>query len=87
MKDTIDENNRLRNEQLGNRKVEELTKSPTSDDPRGRQRKVICLRLAFLYVRIFQVFASLSLSVLDVDPQSEIKFYDNIALKKNKPSC
>lgn len=26
MKDTIDENNRLRNEQLGNRKVEELTK-------------------------------------------------------------
>ena len=60
-------------------KVEELTKSPTSDDPRGRQRKVICLRLAFLYVRIFQVFASLSLSVLDVDPQSEIKFYDNLS--------
>jgi hypothetical protein len=60
-------------------KVDELTKPPTSDDPRGRQRKVICLRLAFLYVRIFQVFASLSLSVLDVDPQSEIKFYDNLS--------
>jgi hypothetical protein len=26
MKDTIEENNRLRNEQLGNRKVDELTK-------------------------------------------------------------
>ena len=59
-------------------KVDALTAPPTSDDPRGRQRKVICLRLAFLYVRIFQVFASLALSVLDVDPQSEIKFYDNL---------
>jgi len=59
-------------------KVDELTRNPTSDDPRGRQRQIICLKLAFLYVRIFQVFASLALSVLDVDPQAEIRFYNDL---------
>jgi len=59
-------------------KVSDLTEMKP-DDPRARSRQVICLRLAFLYVRIFQVFASLSLSVLDVDPQTEIKFYDNLS--------
>jgi hypothetical protein len=59
-------------------KVTDLTEMK-ADDPRARSRQVICLRLAFLYVRIFQVFASLSLSVLDVDPQTEIKFYDNLS--------
>jgi hypothetical protein len=59
-------------------KVEELTKPHTSDDPRGRQRKVICLKLAFLYVRIFQIFASLALSVLDVEPETDVKFYEEL---------
>lgn len=70
-------------------KVEELTKSPTSDDVRGKQRAVICLKLAFLYVRIFQIFASLALSVLDVNPESETKFIDGMsrygALDENLP--
>jgi hypothetical protein len=59
-------------------KVEELTRTPTGDDVRGRQRQIICLKLAFLYVRIFQIFASLALSVLDVDPRTEIRFYDEL---------
>ena len=59
-------------------KVEELTKPHTSDDPRGKQRKVICLKLAFLYVRIFQIFASLALSVLDVEPETDVKFYEEL---------
>ena len=59
-------------------KVEELTKPHTSEDPRGRQRKVICLKLAFLYVRIFQIFASLALSVLDVEPETDVKFYEEL---------
>ena len=59
-------------------KVEELTKPATSDDPRGRQRKVICLKLAFLYVRIFQIFASLALSVLDVETETDVRFYEEL---------
>ena len=59
-------------------KVEELTKPHTSDDPRGKQRKVICLKLAFLYVRIFQIFASLALSVLDVETETDVKFYEEL---------
>lgn len=59
-------------------KVEELTKPHTSEDPRGKQRKVICLKLAFLYVRIFQIFASLALSVLDVEPETDVKFYEEL---------
>ena len=60
-------------------KVEELTKPHTSEDPRGKQRKVICLKLAFLYVRIFQIFASLALSVLDVEPETDVKFYEELS--------
>jgi hypothetical protein len=59
-------------------KVEELTKPHTSEDPRGKQRKVICLKLAFLYIRIFQIFASLALSVLDVEPETDVKFYEEL---------
>ena len=59
-------------------KVEELTKPHTSDDPRGKQRKVICLKLAFLYIRIFQIFASLALSVLDVETETDVKFYEEL---------
>jgi hypothetical protein len=60
-------------------KVEELTKPHTSDDPRGKQRKVICLKLAFLYIRIFQIFASLALSVLDVETETDVKFYEELS--------
>lgn len=63
-------------------KVEALTKPPSSDDPRARQRQVICLKLAFLYVRIFQIFASLALSVLDVDPKSELKLYEQLQARE-----
>lgn len=59
-------------------KVEELTKPHTSEDPRGKQRKVICLKLAFLYIRIFQIFASLALSVLDIEPETDVKFYEEL---------
>ncbi len=59
-------------------KVDELTKSQSVDDPRARQRKVICLKLAFLYVRIFQIFASLALSVLDVEPETDVRFYEEL---------
>ena len=47
--------------------------SPQSkEDPIYKHREVNCLRLAFLYVRIFQVFAALSLTVLDVDTKMEL---------------
>ena len=47
--------------------------SPQSkEDPVYKHREVNCLRLAFLYVRIFQVFAALSLTVLDVDTKMEL---------------
>jgi hypothetical protein len=36
------------------------------------------LRLAFLFVRIFQVFAALSLSILDVEPELEMKLISDI---------
>lgn len=60
-------------------KVEELTKPITSEDPRGKQRKAICLKLAFLYIRIFQIFASLALSVLDVETETDVKFYEELS--------
>ncbi len=44
----------------------------SKDDPLYKHREVNCLRLAFLYVRIFQVFAALSLTVLDVDTRMEL---------------
>lgn len=60
-------------------KVEELTRTGAgAENIRAQQRKVICLKLAFLYVRIFQVFASLALSVLDVDPQADIRLYQEL---------
>lgn len=63
-------------------KVSELTKTEAEDDPRGKQRQVICLKLAFLYVRIFQVFASLSLSILDTDPSTDVRFYQELGRLK-----
>ena len=35
--------------------------------------------MAFLYVRIFQIFASLALSVLDVEPETDVKFYEELS--------
>jgi hypothetical protein len=46
------------------RKASEMAKiEPESAE--GQQRKVLCLSLAFLYIRIFQIYASLALSVQD----------------------
>lgn len=47
-------------------------------DPLYKHREINCLRLAFLFVRIFQVFAALSLTILDVDPQLESKLLGDI---------
>lgn len=47
-------------------------------DPLYKHREINCLRLAFLYVRIFQIFAALSLTILDVDPQLEKGFLQDI---------
>jgi hypothetical protein len=44
-----------------------------------KHREINCLRLAFLYVRIFQVFAALSLTILDVDPAMEQKLLGDIS--------
>jgi hypothetical protein len=63
-------------------KVSELTKTTGDEDPRVAQRQVICLKLAFLYVRIFQIFASLSLSILDVDPSTDVRFYQELTRLK-----
>lgn len=41
-------------------------------------RKLLCTKLAFFYVRIFQIFAALALSVLDVDTASEGKLINVI---------
>lgn len=59
-------------------KIEDLVRSKTPDDPRAIQRQRICVKLAFLYVRIFQVFAALALSVLDVDTKTELQFYEGL---------
>ena len=48
------------------RKLDVLNPQDKSD-PLYKHREINCLRLAFLYVRIFQVFAALSLTILDVD--------------------
>lgn len=59
-------------------KTDDITEDPLKDSAKGRYRRIICLKLAFLYIRIFQVFAALALSILDVDPQAEIKLYDEL---------
>lgn len=56
-------------------KIDDLVRSKTPEDPRAIQRQRICVKLAFLYVRIFQVFAALALSILDVDTKTELQFY------------
>jgi hypothetical protein len=48
-------------------------------DPLYKHREINCLRLAFLYVRIFQVFAALSLTILDVDTKLEMDLIRNVA--------
>jgi hypothetical protein len=55
-------------------------------DPLYKHREINCLRLAFLYVRIFQVFAALSLTILDVDPQLEMKLLGDIVKLKELES-
>ena len=52
---------------------------PNKNDALYKYREMNCLRLAFLYVRIFQVFAALSLTILDVDPQLEQKLLGDIS--------
>ena len=47
-------------------------------DAMYKHREINCLRLAFLFVRIFQVFAALSLSILDVEPELEMKLISDI---------
>jgi hypothetical protein len=46
------------------RKAQELTQiDPQSAD--GQQRRLLCISIAFFYIRIFQIYASLALSVND----------------------
>ena len=59
------------------KRVEKLNPTDPSD-PLYKHREMNCLRLAFLYVRIFQIFAALSLTILDVDPKSEIDLIRDI---------
>jgi hypothetical protein len=59
------------------RKADVLNPQDKSD-PLYKHREINCLRLAFLFVRIFQVFAALSLTILDVDPQLESKLLADI---------
>ena len=59
------------------RKVDTLNPQEKTD-PLYRHREINCLRLAFLYVRIFQVFAALSLTILDVEPQTELKLIGDV---------
>lgn len=59
------------------RKADVLNPQDKSD-PLYKHREINCLRLAFLFVRIFQVFAALSLTILDVDPQLEMKLLGDI---------
>lgn len=54
------------------RKIDTLNPQDKTD-PIYKHREINCLRLAFLYVRIFQIFAALSLTILDVEPQSDLK--------------
>ncbi len=59
------------------RKVDTLNPQDKTD-PLYKHREINCLRLAFLFVRIFQVFAALSLSILDVTPEMEMKLLGDI---------
>lgn len=69
--------------------LQKSSKLTNPEDPRQKQaRSVLCLKLAFFYVRIFQIFAALSLSIFDsdtskgkiIDALQELKDYDNIPL-------
>lgn len=59
------------------RKVDALNPQDKSD-PLYKHREINCLRLAFLFVRIFQVFAALSLTILDVEPKEEKQLLQDI---------
>ena len=50
----------------------------SKNDPIYKHREVNCLRLAFLYIRIFQIFAALSLTILDVEPEMELKLINDV---------
>jgi hypothetical protein len=60
------------------RKIDKLNPQDSSD-PLYKHREINCLRLAFLYVRIFQVFAALSLTILDADPKMEMDLIRDIS--------
>lgn len=55
-------------------------------DAMYKHREINCLRLAFLFVRIFQVFAALSLSILDVEPELEMKLISDITYLQGSQS-
>ena len=46
------------------RKAADITR-PTPESVEGQQRKTLCLSLAFFYIRIFQIYAALALTVVD----------------------
>lgn len=58
-------------------KVERVI-NPPKDSALSKSRDTTCLKLAFLYVRIFQIFAALALSVLDVNPEIEMQLASNM---------
>lgn len=58
----------------------------SKDDPLYKHREINCLRLAFLYVRIFQVFAALSLTILDVEPEMELKLINDVTRLRERES-
>ena len=60
------------------RKAEVLNPQDSSD-PLYKHREINCLRLAFLYVRIFQIFAALSLTILDTDTKMEMDLLRDVA--------
>lgn len=60
------------------RKLDVLNPQDKSD-PLYKHREINCLRLAFLYVRIFQVFAALSLTILDVDTKLDTDLIRDIS--------
>lgn len=60
------------------RKMDTLNPQDKSD-PLYKHREINCLRLAFLYVRIFQVFAALSLTILDVDTKLDTDLLRDIS--------
>ena len=58
----------------------------SKDDPIYKHRQINCLRLAFLYIRIFQIFAALSLTILDAEPEMELKLINDVTRLRERES-